>query len=76
MDVYYENKVKLLLEEKKQACLKRALDAAKIDVDSMIAARFNADILDSINFPIKPLKPSTPDHIIDRVDKFDIDTTN
>ena len=71
---YFENKKKMMLEEKRQLCISRALDAAKLDVDSMIASKFNADILDSVVFPVKPMKPLTPEHIIGKVDKFDLDS--
>lgn len=53
---------------------KRAIALAKVDVDSLIALRFNADILDTIQFPDKPIKPKTPEHIIDKVHKFEVDT--
>jgi len=73
IDLYYNAKVEQLLKEKDEACMRRALAVAKEDVDSLIALRFNADILDTIKFPVKPVRPNAPEHIIDKVNKFEVD---
>lgn len=75
VDIYYQAKVRELMDQKDESCRKRAIAIAKEDVDSLIALHFNADILDTIQFPIKPIKPKSPEHIIDKVQKFEIDTT-
>jgi len=74
IDIYYQAKVKDLLDSKDAACRKRAIALAKTDVDSLIAQRFNADILDTIQFPPKPVRPTSPDHIINKVQKFEVDS--
>ena len=74
IDLYYEAKVENLLEDKDVACRKRAIAMAKADVDSLIALRFNADILDSIQFPTRPIRPQSPEHIINKVQKFELDS--
>jgi len=73
-DLYYSTKVETLLSEKDEACQRRAIAVAKEHVDSLIAMKFNADILDTIKFPPKPVRPKAPEHIIDKVGKFEIDT--
>jgi len=76
IDFYYDAKVDNLLNEKDLQCRKRAIEAAKLSVDSLIALRFNADILDSIKFPDKPVRPDAPEHILDKVQKFEVDSVN
>ena len=37
-------------------------------------AKINADLMDTLVFPPKPVKPISPDHIIGTVERFDIDS--
>lgn len=73
IDLYYQSKVDLLLKDKDQTCRKKASDQAIIEIDSLIDRWINTDLLDSLIFPDKPVKPRSPDHIIDKVQKFEVE---
>ena len=61
--------------EKDKACIERAIASAGVYVDSLVDQWINEDLLDTIKFPPKPLKPEAPDPIIGTVDRFNIDST-
>lgn len=71
----YESKKKNFFEKEKAKCYKELVKAAEEKLDSVIIKYVQADILDTVRFPKKPIKPIKPDHIIDKVSKFEIDTT-
>jgi len=68
---FYKIKVDALMHQQKEECQDRIAQDAKAKVDSIIHQILNADLMDTINFPSKPVRPSAPDHIIGTVKKFD-----
>lgn len=70
MDQFYQEQVDDFLENRKRDCMRSAERAAQIKVDSLIDNWINASLFDTLNFPSKPTKPSTPEHIIDKVSRF------
>ena len=70
---YYNAKVQALLAQRENVCRMDAAEAAQLKVDSLIDKWINASLFDTLNFPYKPVKPATPDHIIDKVSKFDVE---
>lgn len=71
---YYSEKVNKLKVDKLKQCREDILVEVEMKIDSLIDNFINADLLDTLRFPVKPVKPNHPDHIIDKVKKFDLDT--
>lgn len=70
IDQFYQEQVDEFLENRKRDCMRSAQRAAQIKVDSLIDNWINASLFDTLNFPTKPPKPPTPEHIIDKVSRF------
>ena len=75
IDQYYSVRVDALKAEKQGLCRANILDEAKTEIDSLIDRWINAQLLDTIKFPNKPAKPPKPEHIIDKMQKFEVDST-
>ena len=73
IDEYYEKKENEFLNQKRNNCKKEAVVEAQVVIDSLLDNWVNANLFDTLNFPKKPSKPQTPDHIIDKVSKFEVD---
>ena len=72
----YEERVAQLYISKDAECQERVLEDAEAHVDSLIDQWINADLMDTLVFPSRPIKPNTPDHIIGTVKRFDKDSLN
>lgn len=70
--IYYQQSVDKLIREKKVECNEKIETDVKVRLDSLIDSYINADLLDSLKFPSKPIKPKKPEHIIDKVGKFEV----
>lgn len=73
IDEYYEKKEKEFLTRKINSCKNEAVIEAQVVIDSLLDNWVNANLFDTLNFPSKPIKPQTPEHIIDKVSKFEIE---
>lgn len=74
IDKYYSLKFQELQEEREALCKERILGLAQTEIDSLIDTWVNAELIDTILFPPKPLKPGKPDHILDKFQKFRVDS--
>ena len=72
----YDERKRHLFDLKDDECRERALEDAEAYVDSLIDRWINADLMDTLVFPTKPVKPDAPDHIIGTVKRFDRDSLN
>lgn len=70
----YDQKLMALNAEADQDCRTRAIAEAEIFVDSLVDQWINADLMDTIDFPAKPVKPEAPEPVIGVMEKFDIDS--
>jgi len=70
---YYDVKKNEFLSKKDINCKKEIRELAENKLDSIIDQIVKDRLLDSIAFPQRPDKPEKPDHIIDKVKKFNID---
>ena len=68
----YDQRVEEFLAQKKADCKNRALLEAESQVDSIVHDMLNIGLVDTVDFPERPLRPVSPDHIIGTVKKFDI----
>ena len=75
IDKYYEGFVDQLRQEKLDECREDVLAEAQTQIDSLIDTWVNAELFDTIRFPSKPFKPVKPEAIINKFDKFPIDST-
>lgn len=73
IEQYYDVKKNEFLRKKDEACKNEIRELAENQLDSIIDQYVKDRLLDSISFPQKPIKPIKPDHIIDKVKKFNID---
>jgi|GEM_PF-1588379 len=73
VEQYYEVKKNEFLRKKDENCKKEIREIAENQLDSIIDQYVKDRLLDSISFPQKPFKPQKPDHIIDKVNRFDLD---
>ena len=55
----YQQTIKLGVEH----CKMRAIDAAEIKVDSFIDRLLKKDLIDTLDFPSKPVRPDRPEDI-------------
>lgn len=69
----YDQKVSEFMSEKKSDCKQKALDDAESKVDSIIHDMLSVSLVDTLDFPTKPTRPSSPDHIIGTVKKFNVE---
>ncbi len=60
------------IRQKDNDCKAEALSDAEAHVDSIVYKMLNADLVDSLKFPSRPVKPLRPDGIIGKVQKFDV----
>ncbi len=67
----YNAKVKSLKDKKDRKCQKAAIAEATLQVDSIIHKLLNKDLLDTLSFPSRPIKPPTPKSIIGTVDRWE-----
>ena len=74
IDLMYEKRKAQLFASKDAECLERAVADAEAHVDSLIDQWINADLMDTLVFPDKPVKPEAPEHIIGTVQRFDKDS--
>ncbi len=72
IDEIYNAKVQDLRQQKLNDCREKQIEKANEKVDSIVHQLLNADLLDTLSFPAKPIKPPTPEHIIGTVKKFDV----
>lgn len=70
IEEYYNESRDALLARRHRDCIRSAENAAQVRVDSLIDRLINTNLFDTLNFPAKPIKPETPDHVIDKVSKF------
>lgn len=70
IDYYYNEQRDALIERRKRDCIRSAKNAAEVKVDSEIDKWINVKLFDTLNFPVKPIKPENREHIIDKVSKF------
>ena len=68
----YRQQVEEFRVRDERECRAKALSDAEAHVDSIVYQLLNADLVDSLSFPDKPIRPSAPDHIIGTVKKFDV----
>ncbi len=71
---FYIEKLMSLHNEADASCRIRAIENAELFVDSLVDQWINADLLDTVLFPAKPLKPQAPDPIIGTVEPFELDS--
>ncbi|MBT8233470.1 MAG: hypothetical protein HKO66_09045 [Saprospiraceae bacterium] len=71
---YYDQKVNTFIKEKDDACKSEILELAENKMDSVIDQYVKKNLIDSNGFPSKPTKPKRPDHIINKVQKFNVDS--
>jgi hypothetical protein len=74
IDQYYHEHFLSLKIEREEICNAAVLEQVKFEIDSLIDQWVNAELLDSVNFPAKPVRPPKPEHIINKVSKFELDT--
>lgn len=67
----YTSKVEDLNRSKWNDCLEHITQDAKQELDSIVHRLTKADLMDTIDFPSKPIRPQAPDHIIGKSDRFD-----
>lgn len=70
----YAVKVEKLNQNKWNDCLDNIAKDAKNDLDSIVHRLMKADIMDTIDFPSRPVRPNSPDHIIGSVKRFEVET--
>ena len=61
------------ISQKDKDCRAEALADAEEHVDSIVHKMLNADLVDSLEFPSRPVKPLRPDGIIGKVQKFEVE---
>ena len=54
-------------------CKQEAIEEAEFYVDSLIASWIGHEVMDTISFPNRPIRPNRPADIIGTVPKFDIE---
>lgn len=69
----YAVKVENLNKDKWNDCLDNIAKDAKSDLDSIVHRLMKADIMDTIDFPSRPVRPNSPDHIIGSVKRFEVE---
>lgn len=69
---FYTARVKRLEDDRKKECIEKQVRKANAKVDSIVHQLLNKDLLDTISFPAKPLKPIKPKPIIGTVDTFEV----
>lgn len=57
------NKIEKFRLKKWKECKAQALQDAEAHVDSLIVAQIELHLIDTITFPVKPVKPPFPDNI-------------
>ncbi len=72
IDEIYQQQVEEYRIRDARECRAKALSDAEAHVDSIVYQLLNANLVDSLSFPDKPVRPSAPDHIIGTVKKFDV----
>lgn len=72
IDELLESKVSDYKAKKNKECRNDALADAEAHVDSIVHRLLNLDLIDTIDFPSKPMRPRAPKHIIGTVDKFEV----
>ena len=71
---YYQQRYDALSAEKSEVCKEEILKEIEVVIDSLIDTWVNAELVDTINFPGKPIKPIKPPHIINDFQKFSLDS--
>lgn len=66
-------RIKEHIHQKDNDCKADALADAEEHVDSIVHKMLNADLVDSLEFPSRPVKPHRPDGIIGKVQKFEVE---
>ena len=74
IESYYAEKVAKLEEEQQEICKEEVIALVKSHIDSIIDTRVNAALIDSLQFPDKPNKPAKPEAIIDKFQRFTLDS--
>lgn len=69
---FYEARVSKLEYEKWEDCVYNITSEAKKDLDSIVHRLTKADLMDTIDFPSKPVRPHAPDPIIGTVKRFEV----
>ncbi len=59
-------KKKKFLEEKKEECKQKAFEEARQYVDSLANKWVQDDLLDTIDFPSRPVRPERPEDILEK----------
>lgn len=72
IDEIYNAKVADLKKQKLKDCKTKQIEKANEKVDSILHKLLNTDLLDTVSFPARPVKPPKPKHIIGTVEKFDV----
>lgn len=69
----YNERVAEYISQKDRDCRKDAIADAEEHVDSIVHRMLNADLVDSLAFPNRPVKPVRPKPIIGKVQKFELE---
>ena len=73
---FYQQKIQEFKDEKMSMCREDIRAEVQIHIDSIIDTWINAELVDTIQFPNKPIKPIRPEVIIDKFQKFSLDSLN
>jgi len=71
---YYTERQFDLKKERFEICQDEIRSEAKSSIDSLIDTWVNAELIDTLSFPARPRKPIRPEAIIDKFEKFSLDT--
>lgn len=69
----YDQRVSEYISQKDFDCRTEAIADAEEHVDSIVHRMLNADLVDSLAFPNRPVKPVRPKPIIGKVQKFELE---
>jgi hypothetical protein len=72
IDNRIELKKKDYINEKTKECRSRAIEQAELHVDSLIDLWVGREVMDTLLFPKRPVKPAKPAPIIGTVQKFEV----
>ena len=68
----YDQRVSDYMSQQLSDCKNKAIEDAESKVDSIIHGMLSVSLVDSLDFPTKPVRPVSPEHIIGTVDRFEV----
>jgi len=74
IDRFYAEKVHELKMEQEAICREALINEVKVKIDSLIDTWVNAELVDTIAFPSRPVKPIRPENILDKFERFSLDS--